>query len=266
MELIHLHIPKSAGSTFNYIMKRIYQDQVYEEKSVFNHVVELDATKIDSRYKAVFGHFDSSFINNDHEEVVIVSFLRDPIDRILSGYYNILRDSRNPIHKEVTKMSLLDYVESGILKDIDNGQVRRIAGIYDEVEYGKVDEKHYLKAIEIISAKNYFVGISELFDESLILLRNKMNWKNPYYHYIHRGKNKPKKLRIDESVLLKIINQNRYDYLLYLYSFRRIMNSIDDSVEYGVRSFRLKNNVYNALISPSLAFKKIKSQRAQMLH
>ena len=258
LQLVHLHIPKSAGSTFNYILKRIYKGQTYEIKSYFTEVVQFDVDKMPQDKSILYGHFDNGLLGQLDKETIVISFLREPLERITSGYYNVLRDNKNPIYGEVSKMSLIDYVNSGILMDTDNGQIRRIIGCYYDVPYGKISDVHLEQALEVISNRNYFVGISECFDKSLMLLRRKIGIKNLFYHFIHKGKNKPEVPDLSDGDIRKIIYLNRYDYILYDLFRKKLLIDFDRTTNYReLIRFRVSNRVYNLSIAPFLAYKKL---------
>src|SRR5690606_14774752 len=96
-------------------------------------------------------------------------------------------------------MSLYDFVTQVESIDLNNCQVRWISGIDDREEF------MLEKALENIDKHFSFVGITEKYNECLILLQKKYNWSTPYYMVKNKTKNRPDVESIDEKTI-KAIN------------------------------------------------------------
>jgi hypothetical protein len=68
-------------------------------------------------------------------------------------------------------MSLDDYVCSGITTEMDNDQVRLISGVGGQIKFGECSRKHLEDAQENIRNHFCMAGISERFDETLLLIK-----------------------------------------------------------------------------------------------
>jgi hypothetical protein len=68
-----------------------------------------------------------------------ITILRDPVDRVISLYYFILRNPDNAVHNEVVSknMSLKDWVSSGITTLVNNNQTRFLCTTEAVIEDGQ---------------------------------------------------------------------------------------------------------------------------------
>jgi len=261
---LFLHIPKSAGSTLRYIIKDKYpngfgvvnwhwtdwKDEAYLKNTYdFNNL---------SQNKVIYGHFNFGVHQYINEEAKYFTILRDPFKRVQSGYFHILRDSHSAFYQEIKNMSFEEYLQSKLILDVDNGQVRRISGIGNEVPFGEVTTSHYEKAIQNIDKHFLFVGLTENFNASLFLLSKLMNWKSPYYWTQNKGKNKKTELiNPDERQVAKDIN--KWDYKLYNYCKSKLYLKLAET-DFDEQKFQFRNNLYNISLLPKKVIKKIKSK------
>ncbi|GAA5026482.1 hypothetical protein GCM10011506_12110 [Marivirga lumbricoides] len=261
---LFLHIPKSAGSTLRYIIKEKYphsfgvvnwhwtnwKDEIYLKNN-------YDFNKL-SQNKIIYGHFNYGLHEHINEEVKYFTILRDPFKRVQSGYFHILRDSHSAFYREIKNMSFEEYLKSKLILDVDNGQVRRISGVGNEVPFGEITEIHYEKAIQNIEKHFLFVGLTENFNASLFLLSKLMNWKSPYYWTQNKGKNKKAELinPVDQQ-LVKDINQ--WDYKLYDYCRNKLDSQLSET-DFDEQRFQFRNKLYNISLFPTKVLKKIKSK------
>ena len=113
-----------------------------------------------------------------HRPATYVTIIRDPIDRIISHYYYVRHTSNHRFHSTVTSqsMSLKDYVSSGLAKELDNGQVRLLAGRKADECFaiGQCSKDLLEMAKKNLQEHFIVVGLTERFDETLIL------WKRSF--------------------------------------------------------------------------------------
>jgi hypothetical protein len=214
--LVHVHIPKTAGSTFNSILRALFpKERIYEYFAYFNDSgCDGPAISAALREKSIFlGHMDMRCLPLLPRETMFVSFLRDPVDRVVSGYYNILRDPSNPAHRDVKGMDISTYLDSGLVRDVDNGQVRRLAGVGMDAAWGSMTAKHLALARSNIDENRFFIGITERFDESLILLHQSLGTKMT--HYVSVNVRRVTSESVPTSIREHILALNPLDAALY---------------------------------------------------
>lgn len=261
---LFLHIPKSAGSTLRYIIKEKYKGNfgvvnwhwtLWKNKDYLKQ--NFDFSKL-SENQIVYGHFNYGLHEFLNQEVQYFTILRDPFKRVQSGYFHILRDAHSAYHFKIKNMSFDEYLGSQLILDVDNGQVRRISGIGDEVPFGELTEQHYNKAIQNIEDHFLFVGLTENFNASLYLLSKLMNWKSPYYWTQNKGKNKKQEL-INANDKQKAIDLNKWDYKLYDYCKQKLDQQLSET-DFDEAKFLFRNKIYNISLLPKKVIRKIKSK------
>ena len=178
--LIFLHLPKTAGTTLSAVLSRhVPADQCHYLRSADGAaaVETFKATPAEQRrrIRLLQGHQ----VFGLHEYLApgarYLTIVRDPVDRIATHFDYVVRTEHpmfiDPIRDE--GMSLYDYAISGISGELENGQVRWIAGIDGDRPLGPADLDRALLNID-----NYFawVGVQERFSESLVALAMTMRW------------------------------------------------------------------------------------------
>ena len=108
-------------------------------------------------------------------------------------------------------MSLADYVRSGIALEMDNSQTRAIAGDVG-TPYGQCTEEMLETARRNLAEHFSWVGVTERFDESIVLLRRTFGWSDVRYMNanVARSATPP-----SESDLALIEEMNSLDMALY---------------------------------------------------
>ncbi|MGZ3933156.1 MAG: sulfotransferase family 2 domain-containing protein, partial [Bacteroidia bacterium] len=182
--LIFLHIPKTAGVTIHFIIKRQYFLKkifsIFTISQTKNFTALSDEEKL--KYKVVKGHMYFGVHEHMPVKSTYFTFLREPYARTLSGYHFVRRAKTHPNHKEVmdNNYSLKEFLERKLVKNFDNMQVRFLAGAND-LPFGEVNEAVYQKAKENFDTYFKAFGLVERFDESILYLKEQFNWSNPYY-------------------------------------------------------------------------------------
>ncbi|WP_076692467.1 sulfotransferase family 2 domain-containing protein [Aequorivita aquimaris] len=247
--LIFLHLPKNGGTTFHSILNRLYsKDSTFTIESVTNsetnervfvNMPAHDRAKIN----LVKGHTLFGLHEYMNENTKYITFLRKPADRIPSFYYYVLRKPNNKLYKTITdnKMTLYDFVTQVESIDLNNCQVRWISGIDDK------EELMLEKALENIEKHFSFVGITEKYNECLILLQNLYHWSTPYYMVKNKTINRPMVDKIDDKTIAAINHYNNADNQLYEIMAKRITQLIENT-EYmylNLAKLALFNKIYS---------------------
>jgi len=213
MRYIFLHIEKTAGTSLVAYIK----DSVGEENFYYTRPELLNDKKIVeqqlNKYSAIAGHIKYEQITRSFNDVFTITFLRHPIERILSFYYYAkevpkTKDCITIESKRMDFLSFLNYCQEKNDRRFVNGMTFKLAD-------NCVQEKELESAIKNLENIN-FVGIQENFDESLALLSYQTEW-NPVKiaPATNITKKRDKKSNLSNEIIDKIMELNKDDIVLY---------------------------------------------------
>ena len=169
--LIHLHVPKSAGSSLSRLL--VGDTEPNERITIGDNSMERlynmppDRLK---RLKLIFGHLTHGIARKLPHRCHYVSVLRQPGPRVLSFYRYVGRTDHHPLYKTVTaaKMSFGGFLEFTAANpqfkmEVDNGQIRRLGGSMKIKDLGR--ERALLRrALHNVFAPNFTYGLTDHFD------------------------------------------------------------------------------------------------------
>jgi len=258
--ILYLHIPKAAGTTLNTILaQKFLRRGVYTIHNTKTAVEELAGLNDAKREKLQFvnGHFAYGLHEALGRPFEYITMLREPVDRVVSHYYYVLRNPAHYLHKHVTskKMSLKDYALAGLTKEIDNGQVRLMAGAFYRDPYGQCSRELLEQAKE--NLKNHFavVGLAERFDETLLLLGERYGWKDMFYARQNATVDRPRLDELPEDAIEAIRAANPLDLELYVFASELFDAAVRERGEsFGKRldTFRRKNEAPQNVLSSGI--------------
>lgn len=234
--VIFMHIPKAAGVTLHRIIERQYRPtaiftirgkRVQESVDQFRRFSEAKRRK----FRVIKGHMGFGLHNLLPQQSDYITMLRDPVDRIVSHYYYVLQSGpRHYLYNTVTaqRMSLEDYVRSGITPELNNGQTRLLSGIedigvisnFDQCSIGFQDFPDGILDQAKNNLQQHFavVGIANRFDESLLLFKKALGWRNISYTQKNTTRNRPHKEDIPKETISLIEKYNELDIELFDYA------------------------------------------------
>ncbi|WP_448871328.1 sulfotransferase family 2 domain-containing protein [Desulfobulbus propionicus] len=223
-QIIFLHIPKTAGTTLReivyaqYAVDRItpiYRDERFMDMETFS---QLPPEKKDAA-DIFIGHFAYGFHQHlsGNRPYKYATMLRHPIARGLS-LYNHLKNLQFA-GSEISFSELLKNKGS----QFRNNQSRYIAG------WGT--QKMLETAIQNIEKDFLFVGITERFNESLLLASHDLGWQlKPYKRRnvtsTMWATNYADQLRNDKESMQELQKLNTIDMQLYEYANKRFSQQI----------------------------------------
>lgn len=227
LDLIAVHIPKTAGTTFCKFLLSIYGHEhvieYYGETKLaverLNFMSEEKVQEVlDSKpeIKAITGHFTSDKYAKSYPNTKMVIWLRDPIKRLISHYYYWqTRKPTNDLHKIVidNKLSLLEFAQ---LDEIRNFMSKYVVN-------------HSLEDF-------FFVGIQEYFEEDIKILSSIMRWNNPPLPPAKMTNSYPEYKQLvsqtlsDESLMVKLNQLNAQDIHLYQHALELRKIKTRDSI------------------------------------
>ncbi len=255
--VIFLHIPKTAGSTLH----TLFDTRVRREASRGIFAADLDheavkalASEPDAqkrKIKLLRGHQPFGLHTVLPQPCSYVTVLRHPVARAISQYFYVLKNAHNPLHDQVRKMrSPGEFVESGISVGMNDGQVRWLQGGVHALGFGEVTPDHLEEAKRNIEEHFLCVGLTERFDDSILVLRHVLRWRTPPF-YRRQNVNARKRAVADED-RERIQRHNQLDLELYEFAERLLDQQMAaaDLDGNSVRRFQRANLVFSRLRWP----------------
>lgn len=264
---IHLHIPKTGGTTLRDIIQRQYQAEkilMIPKLDESEDILKEVSTSQINQLKLIQGHLKYGIHNHFHRRAKYFAIIRDPINRVLSTYYYVLSQKNNPQNLSTSnnQMTIYDYVQSGVNPFLINGQTQLISGKTGNIDNPIIkSEELFSLAKENIANDFLFLGITEMFDETILILKNMLGWHMPYYSIANRTKNKPNYDAVDPTVISFIKEHNQLDIKLYNITKTSLLNKIveeNDIFQNRINKFKKINKLLNPLFSYSRAIRLIR--------
>jgi hypothetical protein len=240
--LIHLHMPKTGGSTLKKIIKKNYDNrssfEVYcEQRKLSEKLTELSKLNV----HCIQGHFPYGIHKYFSKPYAYVTMLREPIDRVISEYFYIRNIPWNENHEKVMKMSLEEYQNEQINQNL---QTRYILG----TNFNKplTDEDFEQAKLNLLNDFS-LVGITEYFDQSVFMMQKQFEWDNIYYSKVNVTKSRLSKREVSPVLLEKIMENNQYDIQLYSLAkalFEKRLQSLDIKSKKELKRYIRTNQQY----------------------
>jgi hypothetical protein len=218
--IIFVHIPKTAGTTLHTIIDRQYPRRASHfmdrhEVGVREFRALSDARRAEIRM--LRGHIPYGLHEYCPLPVRYFTLLRDPIDRVASYFYFVQREPAHYRYDFANEpgMTLARYAESHTSLQTDNFQTRLVSGVWTDLGYGELDRAILEQAKANLSERFAVVGLTERFDESLILLKRAFQWRGVYYARHNVTQERPPKAAISAETLAVVREHNQLDIELY---------------------------------------------------
>ncbi|MDP7527511.1 MAG: sulfotransferase family 2 domain-containing protein [Candidatus Marinimicrobia bacterium] len=220
--LIFLHLPRTGGTTLRDILFRQYPaDETFENKTLTDTDDNFNERNMDEKsgFKLIKGHVYFGIHQFIPQPCSYFSMMRYPIERTISAYNYIKNRPSHQFHELANKLSLGEFIESGQNQMVNNGQTRLIAGRHTalEIPFNEMNTDHLEQAKANIVEKFILVGLTDRYNETLLMLKKLLKWKTPTYSIANAVKRDDKTKQIDVQLKELIIEYNQLDLLLYDY-------------------------------------------------
>lgn len=267
---IFLHIPKCGGQTVAKIVSREFRPGETRWLSGQDPATSIEqfASLPESEratYRFLYGHLPFGLHEHVPGPYGYFTMLRDPVERVISGYFNIVRDPHNYMHDKTAKSSktLMEFLDAGVVTAADNGQTRLLCGDLDALDiatrgegpddvriqiakigFGECTREMLDRAKRNLEDEIAVVGLTERFNESMILFRREFGWSLPYGRKENVGANRPASESLGPEVYERIKRMNELDCELYDFAvglFNRRLDAERGAVRRDLRLVRAAN-------------------------
>lgn len=232
MTLVFLHIPKAGGNTFlQYMLPNFDEDRRFDVNLGLDypkrlHELETLPETTKTKLDLIYGHLPFGVHQWIPQSCRYITFLRDPVDRVASHYFFVREQTRHPLHDAVVsrRMSLADYVNSGLSGELNNGMTRLLCGEADSDSlrgHADVSETHLNAALKHISEHFDAVCFVEQFDRSLRLLSRLYGWPERQIRRKNVTKNRTPTNQLSDSDRQAVEDANELDRTLYQQALQR---------------------------------------------
>jgi len=246
--LIFLHLMKTGGHTLHKLMRHKYDvtRRFYYSQRPGRTLADFQALTVEQRDRLRFihGHLDFGFHEMLNQPCTYVTLLRHPIKRIVSLYYFVyFHPSRyDPVNNP--PISFRDYISPERIL-VDNGQTRKIAGqASQDFPFGGCTSELLDIAKRNLRDRFLMVGITERFDESLVMLRHLVGLNTLLHTRANTNPAKPKSDPLSEADIELAIAHHQFDLELYDYGNQLLdqqIASLGDAFQRELSLFRNAN-------------------------
>jgi hypothetical protein len=212
--IVSIHITKCAGTTLAGILQSVYGDRFLHlhGTNIVKEVVEDNCKNVD----CIHGHF--SYGIKPNRNIRYITFLRNPLERLLSLYWNIQNEPKHPQYSFTMRLTFREWLESRRFSCLDNDIVRFLSG-NRYLNFSHPDRFVCQEDLELARtnlSKFYFVGFVERFDKDIIALSEYLDWSSfPMFQNELVSTDRPALAELSKSTIEYMEKKQRFDIELY---------------------------------------------------
>jgi hypothetical protein len=264
--LVFLHVLKTAGSTLKWIIQRQYpagSTVTIEGEDLLTqyHAFQALPAEARGRLRCVQGHVPFGVHRWLPQGARYITMLRDPVEWTLSFHAYVRRMSFFDDHPDLTafrgarRLDLDGFVRFLSDSQMADMQTRMISGQTDLLRhlppYAPMTDDALDSARRNLQASFDCVGLVERFDESLLLMKRKLGWRNVHYRRLNVSEERSRRDELSPVMLRRILECNRRDAALYDEACRQFSAEIlatGSDFQSELRRFQRNNVIYSKLM------------------
>ena len=209
-----VHIPRTAGSTvrdalfYSFLENQIYQINGWSEAQFLEEAYAIKKKVTENMPKCIMGHFDifiNDFFNFDDKKVKYITFIREPIARVVS-LYKFMKLSNKFNLKD---MNFSDFIRMPKWReDLSNVQARYLG-------YHDINNITNYKLIDLLSSKKLILGFTDDMQQAKKKLSEELKINVNFKHLNNTIADD--RFVISDEDLVYLYQLNQLD--LHMYSF-----------------------------------------------
>ena len=207
LELISLHIPKTAGTSFYQILQDQYGKEAVKRIDIVGGRLEVNQQELVNpktlaHCRVIHGHFRmddlKTWFEADWSAAQLITWLREPSERVISNYYYLAGVLDQCVDK--TRFpNLLPKMQRTLIE-------------YARYEKARNRMTGFLRGLTVDDFD--FMGLTNNFNKDVKRLADQLGWEKEVSLY-HHNETRKKDRQIPAEVLEEIKTLNREDYNLY---------------------------------------------------
>jgi hypothetical protein len=260
---VFIHVPKTAGTTVRSVIRTSEPGERNRRPgpNVFKggggadpttleklrdepHALNLDEVRVLLGHQpfGISEHLERAFPDREFR---YFTFLRDPVERSISHYFEVLRQPRRVFDdgepgEELAPLppstTFHDAVEAGYLHD--NLHTRMLSGVEP---FGLVTDDMLERAKRNLRDRFALVGLTERLDESLVLVKQRLGFRSILVASQRVNASRPRGSEVPAELRRAAERHNRYDIELYRFA-RKLFECVPerDQLEFQVELAALR--------------------------
>jgi hypothetical protein len=256
--VIFTHIPKTAGTSLRHIIQSQFQPhQVFEfyhlktaPPKVRKGIEKYNNLTVNQKkaIKFVSGHVGFGLHEFLLRPCSYITVLRDPVERVVSYYYFLLRNQNNLVKNK----SLEEFIKT--YGGVHNSMSCYLSGLtlkaqLQDPNIALNSQQFAQETLEIAKTnlKQHFqvVGLVEKFDETCILLRKVLGWNLASFYVRKNVAKHSNSIKNLSPATLDLIHEfNALDIQLYAYAqeiFAEMINQYGTNFAEDLEQFKVAN-------------------------
>jgi len=242
-------MPKAAGCTLQRIIDRQYSGHKtfdIDGNGIAGVQASIDRLRSLSEaeraaIRCVKGHIPFGVGQWLKSPVQYISMLREPVARAVSDYNFALSTPEHTLYREVNEKgtSLLQYVEMRAQAGLANLYTRMLSGCvnWENLMLSGTLPQDALEIAKGNVRKCAAVGITERFDESILLFRKKLGWSS--CHYVRE--NVTPSIRVNRNQVSRDVEKAIEEYyLLDMELYKYCLEIFEENIQRAGRDFQVE--------------------------
>lgn len=241
-----VHINKTAGTTFSEFLRSNFGSRAIIAPPFYGEFEKIGIR--DDRTELFWGHFTYSMFSAQRSQAWFITFLRDPIERVISqyrslhnpknlsgGWDEVLPDEARTAMRFAQEATFEEFIHSE--DAFIRGHIVDLQTLFLSSHSDPAHPDYLSSAMDNIERHFLFVGITERFEDAIDLFRFQLQSSVRYRAAVHQ-KNISERYPIEmtERVRARLNEVTRNDQLLYRHAvalFDRRVRRLRDTLGIG---------------------------------
>lgn len=173
IQLISVHIPKTAGTSFRNTLKTVYGEQqvVRLDIDLVHSVLKIneqsfEEKRLHKKHQVIHGHFSPTLLKAHFKiepDIPFITWLRNPVDRVISNYYYLEKRLKEELNETGKGLNILSKMQRSLIE-------------YAGAEANRNRMSKFLAGKPL--KEFLFVGLTEYYSEDLVDLSSALGWED----------------------------------------------------------------------------------------